>query len=138
MQARSFALLVGIVEQVYGGKDGVAGLVATGQAATAKGGEIIPAAGPVGAKGALMPLGGYYYEPSRGRIPQYGNKWNQASWEGLLTYPPADDGPNARHRSFRGGRDPRRRQGFPRRLQRQGQGDWPTSHSSISTTVWRW
>lgn len=82
-----------IVEAVYGGKDGVAGLVATSRAAAAKGGEIIPAAGPVGATGVLMPLGGYYYETTRGAIPQYDNKWNQASWEGWLSYLPADSGP---------------------------------------------
>ena len=38
-----------------------------------------------------MPIGGYYYEPSRGAIPEYDNKWNQASWEGWLTYYPADN-----------------------------------------------
>ncbi len=81
-----------IVEAVYGGPDGVAGLVAIGRAAVARGGEIIPAAGPVGAEGVLMPLGGYYYEKSRGAIPQYDNKWNQASWEGWLSYLPADHG----------------------------------------------
>lgn len=81
-----------IVETVYGGPEGAAGLIATSRAAAAKGGEFILAAGPVGANGVLMPLGGYYYEPSRGAIPQYDNKWNQASWEGWLTYHPADHG----------------------------------------------
>jgi hypothetical protein len=81
-----------IVEAVYGGKEGIAGLIATSRAAAAKGGEIIPAAGPVGATGVLMPLGGYYFEPARGAIPAYDNKWNQASWEGWLGYLPADRG----------------------------------------------
>lgn len=81
-----------IVEAVYGGKDGVAGLIGVSKAAAAKGGEIIPAAGPVSAKGVLMPLGGYYYEALRGAIPAYDNKWNQASWEGWLNYLPADRG----------------------------------------------
>lgn len=79
-----------IVEAVYGGKAGVAGLIAVGRAAAAKGGEIIPAAGPVGATGVLMPIGGYYYEPTRGAIPAYDNKWNQMSWEGWLTYAPVE------------------------------------------------
>ncbi len=80
-----------IVEAVYGGADGVAGLIDIGRAAQAQGGEIIPAAGPEGAEGVLMPIGGYYYEAGRGAIPQYDNRWNQASWEGWLTYAPADN-----------------------------------------------
>lgn len=80
-----------IVESVYGGEAGVAGLISVSREAEAKGGEIIPAAGPEGAQGVLMPIGGYYYEPSRGAIPEYDNKWNQGSWEGWLTYHPADN-----------------------------------------------
>ena len=38
-----------------------------------------------------MPIGGYYHEPGRGAIAEYDNKWNQASWEGWLTYRPADN-----------------------------------------------
>ena len=80
-----------IVNAVYGGEKGVAGLIGVSRQASASGGEIIPAAGPVGAEGVLMPIGGYYYEASRGAIPEYDNKWNQASWEGWLTYYPADN-----------------------------------------------
>ena len=36
-------------------------------------------------------LSGYYYEESRGAIPEYDNKWNNAGWEGWLTYTPADN-----------------------------------------------
>ncbi len=79
-----------IVEVVYGGADGVAGLIEVSQAAEAAGGQIIPAAGPEGAEGVLMPIGGYYYEADRGAIPAYDNKWNNAGWEGWLTYHPAD------------------------------------------------
>jgi hypothetical protein len=79
-----------IVETVYGGPEGVSGLIATSRAAEAAGGKIIPAAGPVGAEGVLMPIGGYYFEPTRGAVPGYDNKWNVASWEGWLTYYPAD------------------------------------------------
>ena len=80
-----------LVESVYGGPEGVEGLIAASRAAEAKGGEIIPAAGPQGAEGVLMPIGGYYHEPKRGAIPEYDNKWNQTSWEGWLTYYPADN-----------------------------------------------
>lgn len=80
-----------LVEAVYGGPDGVAGLIDVGRAAEEKGGEIIPAAGPEGAENVLMPIGGYYYDPNRGAIPEYDNQWNQASWEGWLTYYPADN-----------------------------------------------
>lgn len=80
-----------IVESVYGGKDGVGGLIATSKAAAAKGGEIIPAAGPAGTPGVLMAFDGYYSDPKRGLIPAYDNKWDQASWEGWLTYHPADN-----------------------------------------------
>ena len=80
-----------LVDAVYGGAEGVEGLIAMSRAAEAKGGEIIPAAGPEGAEGVLMPIGGYYYEPARGAVPEYDNKWNQASWEGWLTYYPADN-----------------------------------------------
>lgn len=80
-----------IVEAVYGGAEGVSGLIDVSRTAEAEGGMIIPAAGPEGAEGVLMPIGGYYYEPSRGAIPEYDNKWNQASWEGWLTYYPADN-----------------------------------------------
>ncbi len=80
-----------IVEAVYGGEEGVAGLIGVSQAAEAKGGDVIPAAGPEGATGVLMPIGGYYYEADRGGIPEYDDKWNNAGWEGWLTYHPADN-----------------------------------------------
>lgn len=79
-----------IVEAVYGGAEGVAGLIEVSHTAEAAGGQIIPAAGPEGAQGVLMPIGGYYYEADRGAIPAYDNKWNNAGWEGWLTYYPAD------------------------------------------------
>jgi len=80
-----------LVEAVYGGAEGVEGLISLSRAAEARGGEIIPASGPVGAEGVLMPIGGYYHDPARGAVPEYDNKWNQASWEGWLTYRPADN-----------------------------------------------
>lgn len=80
-----------IVEAVYGGEESVARLIEVSHAAEAKGGDIIPAAGPEGAEGVLMPIGGYYYEADRGAIPEYDDKWNNAGWEGWLTYYPADN-----------------------------------------------
>jgi fermentation-respiration switch protein FrsA (DUF1100 family) len=80
-----------IVEAVYGGAEGVSGLIEVSRAAEAAGGQIIPAAGPEGAEGVLMPIGGYYYEPERGAIPEYDNQWNNAGWEGWLTYYPAEN-----------------------------------------------
>ncbi len=80
-----------IVEAVYGGEEGVSGLIEVSRAAEDAGGQIIPAAGPEGAEGVLMPIGGYYYETERGAIPEYDNQWNNAGWEGWLTYYPADN-----------------------------------------------
>ncbi|MEM7022386.1 MAG: dienelactone hydrolase family protein [Pseudomonadota bacterium] len=80
-----------LVEAVYGGDEGVENLISLSRAAEARGGEIIPAAGPEGASGVLMPIGGYYYDRQRGAIDAYDNKWNQAGWEGWLTYYPADN-----------------------------------------------
>ncbi|MEO0918602.1 MAG: alpha/beta hydrolase, partial [Pseudomonadota bacterium] len=81
-----------IVEAVYGGAEGVSGLIEMSRTAEAAGGQVIPAAGPEGAEGVLMPIGGYYYEADRGAIPEYDNQWNNAGWEGWLTYHPADNG----------------------------------------------
>ncbi|MCU0905284.1 MAG: alpha/beta hydrolase [Tabrizicola sp.] len=83
-----------IVEAVYGGAEGVAMLKGLStEAANTPGGVIIPAAGPVEAEGVLMPIGGYYYDPARGAIPAYDDKWNNLSWEAWLTYLPADNAP---------------------------------------------
>ena len=81
-----------LVNAVYGGEEGVNGLKQMAAAAEAKGGETIPAAGPEGAEGVLMPLGGYYYEADRGAVPEYDNRWNNAGWDDWLDYHPADNG----------------------------------------------
>ncbi|GGH42122.1 hypothetical protein SAMN05444007_1275 [Cribrihabitans marinus] len=80
-----------IVNAVYGGPTGVSGLIKVSRAAEAAGGKIIPAAGPTGTEGVLMPFDGYYVDPERGAIPAYDNQWNNAGWEGWLTYHPADN-----------------------------------------------
>jgi uncharacterized protein len=79
-----------IVNEVYGGAEGVANLIKMGQDAEAAGGQIIPAAGPAGTEGVLMAMDNYYSDPARGAIPAYDNKWNVSSWEPWLTYFPAD------------------------------------------------
>jgi len=79
-----------IVEAVYGGAEGVAHLIELAAEAEAQGGQIIPAAGPDGAEGVLMPIGGYYHDPARGAVPAYDNRWNNAGWDDWLTYHPVD------------------------------------------------
>ena len=80
-----------IVETVYGGAHGVEELIQVSRNAEAAGGQIIPAAGPTGTEGVLMPFDGYYVDPARGAITEYDNQWNQSGWEGWLTYYPADN-----------------------------------------------
>jgi uncharacterized protein len=84
-----------IIEAVYGGAGGVAGLrQIAADAATTPGGVIIGAAGPAGTEGVLMAMDGYYADPARGAIPAYDNQWNNLSWETWLTYWPADNAPH--------------------------------------------
>jgi hypothetical protein len=80
-----------IVEAVYGGPEGVAGLRAmAADAAGTPGGVIIGAAGPAGTEGVLMAMDGYYADPARGAIAAYDNRWNHLGWEAWLTYLPVD------------------------------------------------
>lgn len=78
-----------IVEQVYGGPEGVAALVATSQEAEAaeRDGrpQVIVAASRTD-QTSLMYQIPYYTESNRGLIPAYDNKFNLASWEPWLTY----------------------------------------------------
>lgn len=79
-----------IVEAVYGGAEGVANLIALGQAAErqyAQTGEVqmITAASTTD-ESALMYGAPYYTEPDRGLIEAYDNRFNVASWEGWLTF----------------------------------------------------
>ncbi|WP_199797904.1 alpha/beta hydrolase [Erythrobacter sp. KY5] len=79
-----------IVDAVYGGEEGVAGLIATGREAMTSEratGEpqLITAAGPSGSD-ALMAIEGYYIDPDRGLVPEWENTFNLASWEGWLTF----------------------------------------------------
>lgn len=79
-----------IVDAVYGGPAGVAGLIEIGRAAAAREAEtgepqLIPATGPEGSD-ALMPGVPYYTEDGLGMIPEWENTFNLASWEGWLTF----------------------------------------------------
>ncbi|MCR4265053.1 alpha/beta hydrolase [Nitratireductor sp. ZSWI3] len=78
-----------IVEQVYGGADGVANLIETSreaEAAEANGDAQIIVAASTTDETSLMYQVPYYTETDRGLIPQYDNKFNLASWEPWLTY----------------------------------------------------
>lgn len=78
-----------IVEQVYGGADGVAKLIVTSRAAEEAEREGRPQtiiAASTTDRTALMYRIPYYTEVGRGLIPQYDNRFNLASWEPWLTY----------------------------------------------------
>lgn len=78
-----------IVEQVYGGPDGVSRLIDTSREAVASERRdeprIVTAASTTD-KASLMYRVPYYTEANRGLIPQYDNRFNLASWEPWLTY----------------------------------------------------
>ena len=79
-----------IVEEVYGGAEGVAGLIETGRNAAATEAEtgepqLIPATGPADSA-SLMPGAPYYTEEGLGMIPEWENTFNLASWEGWLIF----------------------------------------------------
>jgi uncharacterized protein len=74
-----------IVNAVYGGAETVNGLIATGRAAVAQGGRMIPAASTTDST-ALMFNFPYYTETDRGQIPAWVNQFNLASWEPWLTF----------------------------------------------------
>lgn len=75
-----------IVHVVYGGEEGVNGLIATSREATAGPNSVILEAASTTNDKAVMYQVPYYTETDRGLIPEYDNKFNVASWEGWLTY----------------------------------------------------
>ena len=75
-----------IVEAVYGGKDGVAGLIAAGREAAAAASPVLIEAASTTNEDALMFQAPYYTEKDRGLIEAYDNQFNVASWEPWLTY----------------------------------------------------
>ena len=76
-----------ILEAVYGGTDGINGLMQVAADAEDAGGQVIHAAY---AEGALMEGVDYYSNFARGLIAAYDNKWNNAGWNDWLTYTPVD------------------------------------------------
>ncbi len=78
-----------ITRQVYGGEDGVAGLIKISrkaEASEASGKPRIIIAASSTDRSALMFKIPYYTETDRGLIPEYDNRFNLASWEPWLTY----------------------------------------------------
>lgn len=75
-----------IVEAVYGGKDGVSGLIEISRGARRADDPVIIEAASTTNEKALMYQAPYYTEADRGLIPEYDNQFNVASWEGWLTY----------------------------------------------------
>jgi fermentation-respiration switch protein FrsA (DUF1100 family) len=78
-----------IVEQVYGGPEGVANLIATSREAVKaeRNGQpqVVIAASMTDQKSVMYRIP-YYTEADRGQIPEYDNRFNLASWEPWLTY----------------------------------------------------
>ncbi len=75
-----------IVEQVYGGKEGVVALIESGREAENASAPVYLEAASTTNENALMFQAPYYTEPDRGAIPAYDNQFNVASWEAWLTY----------------------------------------------------
>jgi uncharacterized protein len=78
-----------IVEQVYGGPQGVANLVSISreaEAAERNGQPQVIVAASMTDQTALMYQIPYYTEADRGLISEYDNRFNLASWEPWLTY----------------------------------------------------
>lgn len=75
-----------IVNAVYGGEEGVNGLIAASREAGAGPNSVILEAASTTNDKAVMYQAPYYTETDRGLIPEYDNKFNVASWEGWLTY----------------------------------------------------
>jgi fermentation-respiration switch protein FrsA (DUF1100 family) len=78
-----------LAEKIYGGADGVAGLIETSQRAEEaerQGRPQVITAASATDSSALMYQVPYYTETDRGLIPQYDNRFNLATWEPWLTY----------------------------------------------------
>ena len=71
---------------VYGGEEGVSGLIEAGRAAERADEPVIIEGASMTNESALMYQAPYYTETDRGLIPEYDNKFNVASWEAWLTF----------------------------------------------------
>lgn len=74
-----------IANAVYGGEAAVDNLIELGQEAASTGAVFIEAASNEN-DSSLMYQAPYYTEPHRGKIPEYDNLFNVASWKPWLTY----------------------------------------------------
>ncbi len=75
-----------IVDAVYGGEEGVSGLIEISRDAAQADEPVILEAASLTNENAVMYQAPYYTESDRGLIPEFDNKFNAASWEGWLTY----------------------------------------------------
>ncbi len=75
-----------IVDAVYGGEEGVSGLIGIGREAAQSNEPVIVEAASLTNENAVMYQAPYYTETDRGLIPEFDNRFNVASWEGWLTY----------------------------------------------------
>ena len=75
-----------IVNAVYGGEEGVSGLIGIGRDSAQADDPVILEAASLTNENAVMYQAPYYTETDRGLIPEFDNKFNAASWEGWLTY----------------------------------------------------
>ncbi len=75
-----------IVNAVYGGDEGVNGLLAAAKSTETSEQPIYLEAASLTNEKAVMYQAPYYTETDRGLIPEYDNKFNLASWQGWLTY----------------------------------------------------
>ncbi|MYG37755.1 MAG: lysophospholipase [Synechococcus sp. SB0676_bin_10] len=73
-----------MAEDIYGGADAVAGLIAASEAEGAAD-TVLPGAGATDANAVMVQVP-YYTEADRGLIPAYDNKFSVASWKPWLTY----------------------------------------------------
>lgn len=79
-----------LVDQVYGGRDGVAKLTTAGRQAAAQfaktgASTLVPAASLTDSNAVMFQVP-YYTETDRGLIPEWRNQFDLASWEGWLTF----------------------------------------------------
>ena len=75
-----------IVDAIYGGEEGVNGLITVAKTAEQSDEPVYLEAASLTNENCLMPKVAYYTEEGRGLLPEYDNKFNVASWGGWLTY----------------------------------------------------
>lgn len=88
----------GIVEEIYGGEEGVQNLLETGREAEATyqetGEQVFVPAASMDDDSAIMYQAPYYTEEDRGQIPEWRNEADPAFWEGWLTFDAIEAAPN--------------------------------------------